>query len=53
MIHSLNENIWNKGTTKRENRNTLGNVREIDFLIKIKFVITCATLGECDKCEGE
>jgi hypothetical protein len=31
----------------------MGDVREIDFLIKIKYVITCATWGEGDKCEGE
>ena len=51
--NSLNENLGNKGTTKSENRNTLGNVREIGFLNKIKMVITCANWGECDKCVGE
>jgi hypothetical protein len=35
------------------NRNTLGNVREIGFLNKIKMVISCANWGECDKCVGE
>jgi hypothetical protein len=41
-------------TTKSENRNTLGNVRvrEIDFLNKIKMVITCATWRKGDKCVG-
>jgi hypothetical protein len=38
---------------KRENRNTWEDVREIDSLIKIKFEITSATWGKCDKCEGE
>jgi hypothetical protein len=45
--------MGNKVTTKSENRNTLGNVREIGFLIKIDYVITCATWGEGDKCKGE
>ena len=45
--------MGNKGTTKRENRNTLGNVTKIDFLKKINMVITCATWGEGDKCVGE
>jgi hypothetical protein len=53
MRHSLNENLGNKGTTKSENRNTLGNVMEIDLLNKIKMVITYATWGECDKCVDE
>ena len=45
--------MGNKVTTKSKNRNTLGNVREIGFLNKIKVVITCATWGEGDKCVGE
>jgi len=53
MRHSLNENLGIKGTTKSENRNTLGNVREIVFSNKIKMLITFATWGECDKCVDE
>ena len=45
--------MGNKETTKSNLINTFGKCEGNWLLIKIKYVITCATWGEGDKCKDE